>query len=113
MSEEKPTSSEGPKRSRRIRRVLLGLGAVAALVVVLAVVAVLLVPAEKIQQIAFDQLEANTGLQGSATDASVSIFPLGARLEGLRIEDPSGASACNDVRPHPLDSFTSRVSARY
>ena len=92
MSEEKPTSSEGPKRSRRIRRVLLGLGAVAALVVVLAVVAVLLVPAEKIQQIAFDQLEANTGLQGSATDASVSIFPLGARLEGLRIEDPSGAS---------------------
>lgn len=105
-------STDEPKKSRArvLRRVLIGGGIVVGLLIVAAVLAVALIPAEKIQQIAFEQLEANTGLRGSATGASVSLFPLGAKLEGLRIDDPSDASTAWEDLEIELESALVRAS---
>lgn len=85
-------STPSKPRRRILRRLMIGGGVFVGLIVLAVVLALVLIPAEKIQEIAFEQLEANTGLRGSATGASVSLFPLGAKLEGLKIDDPSDAS---------------------
>ncbi|RKZ13286.1 hypothetical protein DRQ32_01880 [bacterium] len=74
-------------RSRRkiVLRVVLALAALFVLALVLIPV---LVPAERWQQIAFDRLEAETGLVATAESVGVSVVPLGLRLSGLQVRDP-------------------------
>ena len=103
MNASTDPKSDKPRR-RIVRRLLIGGGVFVGLIVLAVVLALVLVPAEKIQEIAFEQLESNTGLRGSATGASVSIFPLGAKLEGLKIDDPSDASPVWEELEIELDS---------
>lgn len=73
---------------RKLIRVLIIV--VAALALVVFAVR-LLVPAEKLKQVAFDQLHARTGLRASATSASVSFpWPIGIKLRQLQVEGPEG-----------------------
>jgi hypothetical protein len=72
------------------RRVLTVLAGILSLLVVAAVAVPLLVPAERWKELALDQLQKHTQLVASAESASVSLFPLGLKLEGLRVEDPQG-----------------------
>jgi hypothetical protein len=71
------------------RKVFFRVGLAITAVFVLALVLIpILVPAERWQQIAFDRLEAETGLVASAESAGVSLLPLGLRLSGLELRDP-------------------------
>lgn len=72
-------------RKKILLRIVLGFVALFVLALVLVPV---LVPAEKWKQIAFDRLEAQTGLVATAGSASASLIPLGLRLEDLEVRDP-------------------------
>ncbi len=73
---------------RKLIRVLIGL----AVVFVLVVVAVrLFLPADKIQDFLFHELESRTGLHAQAEKASIQFpWPVGLRLEGLKVTAPGG-----------------------
>lgn len=75
--------------TRSRKKILMRVGLVAlALFVLVLVLVPLLVPAERWKQIAFDRLRAETGLVATAESASASLFPLGLKLEGLKVRDP-------------------------
>ena len=71
----------------RRRLVRGGIGAAGALVL-LIVALPFVVPAQKWQRLAFEQLRARTGLEGEAESARFGLFPPGLRLRGLQVHDP-------------------------
>lgn len=91
------------------RRLLTGVGTLVGLVLIAAIAVPFLVPAEKWKALAFEQLEKNTQLVGSAQSASVSLIPLGLQLGGLHVEDPQGITQVEDFR-FDLDKVIVRAS---
>lgn len=91
------------------RRLLAVFGGLVVLIVVAAIAVPLLVPAERWKNLAFEQLEKQTQLVGSAESASVSLIPLGLEMRGLRIEDPQGTTQLEDFE-FALESVVVRAS---